>query len=499
MLQRQPSPDTAPASLHIVRAAPKPRPGVPIARVQLAMIFAGLAVLPIVKVVDNDFWWHVRTGELIVKSGIPMHDPFSWSAGGRPWVAHEWLSEAIIYVLESTLGYAANVALFGVATIAAMLLMYRLGRSSGAGTRPLVALTLLSACVLGLFVTVRPQVFTWLLFAVFVSVLAGDGAQGRRRLWLLPPLMALWVNLHLGFMYGLMVVGVWLTARAYERLRGVDADLRTPVLVALSCVIATFANPSGAAILWYPSRYLFDASVTHRFVQEWQRPDISDPFHAPMFITASLLVITVLSRTRPRPFMVLLTVISVALSMEAVRNAPFAALMLTPVVGGAAARRWPAARREADSSVRAPLPVALALPLLTVLIVGPLALTYGGAVSLRSPNEHGYPSEAVAYVREHYAGRRLLNGYSAGGYEIYRLYPQTRVFIDGRSDFYGDRFLEDYIQMLDARPGWEAIFARYEPEVVMLPEETPLVQALRKTAGWHQDFTSPSAVILVRR
>jgi len=499
MLQRQPSSDTPPPSLRILRIASKPRAGVPIVRVQLAMIFAALMVRPIAKVVDTDFWWHLRAGELIVTSGIPTRDPFSWSAGGRPWVAHEWLSEVIIYAVQTTLGYAANMALFGAATVAAMLLMYRLGRSYGVGTRPLVALTLLSAGVFELFITVRPQVFTWLLFAVFVVVLEGDDARKGRRIWLLPPLMALWVNLHLGFMYGLMVVGIWLAARVYERLRRRDVDLGRPLRVTLACVIATLANPSGAAILWYPSRYLFDGSVTRRFVQEWQRPDISNLFHAPIFIAAFLLAISVLSRTRPRPFMLLLAVASVALSMDALRNAPFAALVLIPVVGGAAARRWPAARREADSSIRAPLPVALALPLLTAAIVGPLALTYGGAVSLWSPNESGYPSAAVAYVRDNEAGRRLFNGYSVGGYEIYKLYPQTRVFVDGRSDFYGDRFLEDYMTMLNARPGWETIFARYDPEVVLLPATTPLVGALRDTPGWYEAFTSPSAVVLVRR
>ncbi len=491
------APSASPA-LRLVRPQPRTR-GVRVVVVQLAMIFAVLAVLPLVKQVDNDFWWHLRTGDLILHSGIPRTDPFSWSMAGRPWVAHEWLSEAMIYVVQTLFGYAGNVALFSGVLIAAMLVMFRLGRSAGAGTRPLVALTLLAACVMGLFVTPRPQMFTFLLFAVFVAVLAGEDEAPSHRLWLLPPLMAVWANLHLGFTYGLAVVGCWLAARVFERVRSADTPLQPPVLLAVGCALAACLNPHGPALLWFPLRYVFDNSVTASYVAEWHRPGLLNPFHTAIFGCAALLALSLLSRTRPKPFLLLVTLLFVALAMQAVRNAPFVALLVVPVAGGAMAHRWRAASAAADSDVRMPLLAAIALPLLTVAIVAPVIASAGGVFSIWAPSAQGFPSEAVAYVRRHDAGRRVLNGYSAGGYEIQELSPETKVFIDGRSEFYGDPFLRDYLTIVNARAGWQALLAKYHPDVVLLPPGTPLVKQLRTDAAWRVAFTSDAAVVLERR
>ncbi|MGH7623629.1 MAG: hypothetical protein ACREMU_14905, partial [Gemmatimonadaceae bacterium] len=342
-----------------------------------------------------------------------------------------------------------------------MLIMFRLGRSMGAGTRPLVALTLLSALVLGLFVTPRPQMFTFLLFAVFVAVIAVEEDTPSRRVWLLPPLMALWANLHLGFTYGLAVVACWLAARVFDRLRGRCLRLRTPVAVLAACAGAACLNPHGPALLWFPIRYLNDGGVTRSYVAEWQSPGILNPFHTAIFATAALLILALISRTRPRPFLILVTLLFVGLSMQAVRNAPFAALLLVPVAGGAMARRWRGASEAADSAVRMPFPLAFALPLLTAAIVIPVIGSAGGAISIWSPSQHSYPAAAVTYLRGHDAGARILNGYSSGGYEIAELYPAHRVFIDGRSEFYGDAFLRDYLTLINTTVGWQALLARY--------------------------------------
>jgi hypothetical protein len=388
------------------------------------------------------------------------------------------------------------VLLFSGATVAALWLMYSLGRRMGAGTRPLVALTLLAACVLGLFVTVRPQVFTWLLFAVYVFLVVRDEDARAREIWLIPALMALWVNLHLGFFYGFLALGCWIAGNIVRRLRGEPANIRTPIAVGGASVLATFANPAGPAILWYPVRYLTDASVTRQYVQEWQRPDITDPFHAAIFVTAAVLLLAIASRTRPRPFLLLLALATAALSMQAVRNAPFAALTVVPVAGSVMAGRWKSATALADSGLRMPVPLACGVVLLTVAIVGPVSMRVGGAFSFWSPATHSYPDAAATYVRDHDAGKRVLNDYSNGGFEIARWYPETKVFVDGRTDFYGDQFLKDYITLLSVGDGWQELMTKYDPQVVMLPPGTPLVEKLRGDASWRVGYEDAHWVVL---
>jgi len=471
---------------------------VPIAWVQLGVLFTGLLSYPLVKEADPDFWWHLRTGELVFHGGIPRDDPFSWTAAGHAWVAHEWLSELLIYGVESMLGYWANVLLFGGVVIAALLLMYRLGRSSGAGTKPLVLLMYLSVATLGLYVTVRPQEFTWLLFAVFVYILQRHYAGERAPLWALPPLMALWANLHLGFVYGLMLVGAWCAALAFDRARGGAADLRGAAVIAAACVVAACLNPHGPALLWYPVRYFFEGQADRQFVREWQHPDIRVIPQQLIFLADALLAGALLLRTRPRPFLFIVTLASVALSLQALRNAPFVALLLLPVAGPAIAARWPSASRAADSRTRVSIALVLAVAIVIAGSVGVVAARRGTSIALGDPSERGYPQGGAAYVRAHEAGKRLFNEYSWGGYLIEVLYPGTPVFIDGRADFYGNRILNDYATIYRTRPGWEELFAHYDPEVVLVAKAAPIAAALRADARWREAFTGERESVFVR-
>ena len=95
---------------------------IPIVWAQLGVLLAVLFAAPFALDVDPDFWWHLRTGELIWHDGIPHNDPFSWTASGQAWTAHEWLSEALIYGVQSVGGYAVNAGLFGAFVLVALLL-----------------------------------------------------------------------------------------------------------------------------------------------------------------------------------------------------------------------------------------------------------------------------------------------------------------------------------------------------------------------------------------
>jgi hypothetical protein len=469
---------------------------VPIAWVQLAIPLAVLAALPLVRTVDPDFWWHLRTGKLIFESGIPRNDPFSWTAAGKAWVTHEWLSEAIIYAVESTLGYAGNVVVFGLAMVAALGFMYALGRRLGAGTKPLVILSALAVFVLIRFVTVRPQEFTWLLFAVFVYVLQRHDEGDSMPLWVLPILMALWVNLHLGFFYGLMVVAIWALVQIGRHVGTLASGLRTPLLVGGACLLATFANPNGPAILTYPAHYLLQGNAQRSLIEEWQRPDFTSPVTAP--ITAVIVLLALSLASRRRPFLWLLSVVVVVLSVQAVRNVPLAVLLLFPMAGSAAAGRWTLASRAKDSATT--LPAVVGVTIVAVVMAACLvgAVQRGGSLSVRDPSDDGYPAEGAAFVASHYPEARLFNDYGWGGFLIDRLYRVTPVFIDGREEFYGSGIMGDYVTILRVQPGWDELLLKYDADVALIPRDSKLADALRASTSWQEEFTGSIEAVFVR-
>lgn len=486
----------APPSAHLP-SRPSLRRRVPIAWVQLGIPLTVLAALSLVKTVDPDFWWHLRTGRLIFESGIPRHDPFSWTAAGKAWVTHEWLSEAIIYAVQSTLGYAGNVVVFGLAMVAALGFMYALGRRLGVGTKPLVILAGLAVLVLIRFVTVRPQEFTWLLFAVFVYVLQRHDEGDAMPLWVLPPLMALWVNLHLGFVYGLIAVAIWMLVQIGRHLRAPTSGLRTPLLVGGACLLATFVNPNGPAILWYPARYLFEGRAERSLIMEWQRPDFTSPMMAPISATIILLGIALISRRRP--FLWLLSIVVVVLSLQAVRNVPFAVLLLFPVVGSAAAGRWKMASRAKDSALTLPTAVGVTMVAVVTATLLMVAGMRGATISGWNASDDGYPAGGAAFLAGEHPGARLFNDYDWGGYLINRLYPVVPVFVDGRADVYGSEILGDYVRIIKAEEGWDALLSQYGAEVVMIPRDSDLAGALRSSGLWQEEFTGPVEAVFVKR
>jgi len=472
---------------------------VPIAWVQLAVLFAVLAVVVVVRDVDPDFWWHLRTGQLIFDSGIPRHDVYSWTAAGHSWVAHEWLSEAIIYAVESVFGYAGNVVLFAAAAIASLTLMYRLAREGGAGTKILVLLMLLAVIITGYAMAARPQIFSWLFFATFVYVLERDYRSARPMpLWLLPALMAVWVNIHLGFVFGLVLVAAWGAALSLRRLRGDDADLRRVVFVGAACLLATLLNPHGAEILAYPLRY-FEDRRSLALISEWQRPNPLNPLLAPFFIGVLVLGWSVVSRHRPSLFLCIVAIFAAASGLQALRNVPYVGLVLLPVAAPALARRWPRLSRDRDSHTTMPLGRAALVLGAFVVIVSLAATQITGSFSFAEPDPNGYPAGGADYVRDNLAGRRLYNDYGWGGYLIYETYPDVPLFIDGRSDFYRNKIMDEYATIGRLQPGWQELMDTYRIDVALLRKDSRLARALRDDEAWQEVFVGDVESVLVRK
>src|SRR5678809_533985 len=151
--------------------------------------------------IDWDFWWHLKAGQYIIESrSIPHVDPFSFTRAGEQWIAHEWLSEVIMYSVFHAGGWIGLFLLFGTTITAALGICYK--RCEGKPFIAALAVFLVAAASSPLF-GFRPQMFTLLFASLFIALLDGYTYHGQRRvIWLLPLLMLFWVNLHAGFALG---------------------------------------------------------------------------------------------------------------------------------------------------------------------------------------------------------------------------------------------------------------------------------------------------------
>jgi hypothetical protein len=466
------------------------------------MIFAAVSFLGFT---DPDFWWHLRTGQLIADTGsIPKADPFSFTAAGSRWIAHEWLSDLLIYKTESAVGYWGNVILFSALALAAILIMHRLLLRMGVSPRVALGLAVLGGTISLPYWTVRPQAFSWLFAAIFLYTLYLRRTDPRTKLWHLPPLMLLWANLHAGYVIGLLLLGLWLAATAAEQVLWRERhDLRGPALVFIACFAATAVNPNGLALLTYPLTYLAPGNASQTFITEWQSPNFHSPVHWPLAIGIVALALVGLRTQGRNLFGLGLAVVFTLMALLSSRHQPLFALVFMAVMGDALRQQWRWARHE-DAARPVPRgPLALNWSILAVVILT-LALLVERSPSLQlksAPLTTGtldYPVAGAEFIRDNYPDARVFNSYWWGGYLINELYPEQRVFIDGRPDMYGDAFVKQYIQVVRLEPGWRDVLTEYDVDLVITENDSPLAAVLVEAGDWSLAFSGPVEAVFVR-
>ena len=260
------------------------------------LLFLGLFVLTLRPIEDPDFWWHLKTGELISETAtIPKSDPFSFSRAGYPWIAHEWLSEVIIYQTYKLGGHNLLILFFSLTITFSFFLVYLRCRG-----KPFIAgfLILLSALASAPTWGVRPQTFSLLFTALFIFIL--DVFQEKRNSWILvslPILSILWVNLHGGYILGLVIICIYIFVELIERFKNIQdknphsfQKAGTLLIILIACLATTLLNPNGIQILIYPFTTLFSPSMM-QFIQEWHSPD----FHQLEWFPLAILILSLIA------------------------------------------------------------------------------------------------------------------------------------------------------------------------------------------------------------
>jgi hypothetical protein len=498
IIQPPPTPLSSRARLILGRAA---RPRLAVALL-VAPLLLGIVLLQLSLSTDNDAWWHLRTGRLIAETGVvPQADPFSHTRLGQPWVSHEWLSALIMHLVQRQLGYVGVAALFGVVSAAAWLLVYATLRQRGVGEVLALILVLWGTQLDMPDMGVKPRQFTLLLAALFIWLLTRYRSGAHRTLWPLPALMAVWTNLHAGYLIGLVLIGLTIVGETLARaLRQPAAPLRPLLLIAGLSGVATLLGPHGLEALSYPFTYARPGNAALQYIQEWQSPNFRRPDN--LLFAASLLLAALLGVCR-RPLgpTDLLSFLCLALmALVSVRHISLYAVVVMPLLGARVQEELPALGRPlwAWRSRRLLLISWLLLALVGTQLVG--TLRQRGFLQLGyEPAAASYPAGGATYLHEHGVMGRLYNDYAWGGYMIYTFAPQHLVFIDGRTDVYDGTVIDNYIHIGELRPGWRGLLERYQVGTVLVQRDSSLAGALSDDPAWQEVYTGPIERIFVRR
>jgi hypothetical protein len=477
----------------------------------MAVIFT-LATQPIT---DPDFWWHLKTGQYLVETrSIPYTDIFSNSRFGSEWVTHEWLSEVIIYAVFRTLGLGGLIVVFSILVIAAFCLVYERCRKRGAHIYVAGFAILLGSLATMPTWGVRPQIFSLLLAAIFISFLDRySHREAMSSIWWLAPLMVLWANLHAGFAIGLVLIALtiagllldWLLLRK-DSLAEVWRRARPLCWLLIICLAAVCLNPNGARLYTYP----FETLTSHammQYIQEWKSPD----FHNVTFQALALLLLSTfsavaMSKKRARAGELLMLAATAWATLRSARNVAFFALVATPLLAEHSwnfitshrSYKWfdPSEKREPVE--KSTLKILLNV-LLLALVLAIAALGVARAVAEQPVTEaQEFPAAAVDFILTHRPPQPIYNEYTWGGYLIWKLYPDYRVYIDGRADVYGDRLVEEWLEIHDGNTNWRQSLQDHGIRTVLVKPDAALASLLRQDNGWRKVFEDRQAVIFVR-
>lgn len=466
---------------------------------------------------DGDPGRHIRLGRYILEHvSIPRVDLFSHTMQGQRFIPFEWLSEVIFAAADAWGGLAGVAILTALLFAGTVFLTYLAIRRSGVPTFVAAGFGVLALFLQAIHLHPRPHMFTTAFVAVFSLVLLEvRGGASRRWLVALPIVMAVWVNLHGGFLVGFILVAAfgadalwnaWRDPRSVEARRHVVGM----VCVLLVCFGVSFLNPAGWELWPHTTGYLRETYLVD-FTQEYKSPDFHDTLIKSFLVTLLLgTTILALLRSGIEVLGLGLWLLFAAFGLHSVRNVPLFAVVCMPWLA-----RWSMAllrqeepfRRRVTGFLRWTAEVdrtEARLPGWPITILGCLLMSKV-ALEPASRDVFSFDSEVfpVAAVQELKASGfvppgPVYNEFIWGGYLLYA-WPEVPVFIDGQTDFYGEELTREYRSVRFLQPGWEESLRKRGIAWVMVPPEAPLAAGLRLLGGWESVYSDETATVLVAR
>ncbi|MGO9404056.1 MAG: hypothetical protein ACLPVW_11365 [Terriglobales bacterium] len=455
---------------------------------------------------DPDLWWHLKVGDWIVEHhAVPYVGIFSRTAGAHPWIAYSWGYEVLLSRAYAWFGLV-GLAMFGVLLTVAVtfVLFWMLHRLCG---RFWIAwiLALIGSLAFLFSLMPRPVFVTMILFTIVLTFLLEAQRSGRMQLlWWLPVIFVLWANIHIQFVYGLAVVGLFMGVNLLQRLPswvGIRFDfLQPPTLplsgligILLACFAATFIGPYTYHLYHVVAAYS-NSHVPYFMIQELSAFDFKFFTHYALLLLTAGAFFAVGWPKKLDLFKLSLLVVASVVAFRTERDAWFLGICAAMFVADIAGPR-------AGESAHTP---ALKLPelagagaVLAMLLWLTARNTGFNTRDLDRDVSREYPVDAVNFVRRNSFSGPLYNHLDWGGFLIWYL-PQYPVVVDGRNDLYGDEL--DLITYKSSQgDSYTSDPYLNEAGLVLLPQKLPLAKLLTIDSRFRLVYQDPLSVVFVRK
>lgn len=473
-------------------------------------------------IVDNDFFWHLRTGQWIWENRtLPQEDPFSlttplvYNASQKFVLTSYWLDQIILYALYSMAG-PGGIVVFRFLIVGALVFILWISRRRGVDSTVYVSLLILFASSVLVYPVERPQFFSFLCFALLLYFLDGirkGGEKFRRRniLLVIPVLMITWANLHGGHVIGQAAILLFIIAEtlryAHQSLSPLPRQDYISLLSAgVSGIIFSFINPNSfravKQVLGH-DKGLSDVLANNvEYMTSLERYSMGNKDILLFWLFCLLCMVAFLLTFRRLDIArALLLGATGYFSFTTIRYIPFFMITALPFIARPLSK---------DRIVKFARNSLVAGCLCSAIYFGlgqrsNLSRLASGDMISRS----ALPVAAADFVLNNDLKGNMFNFSDWGGYLIWRLGPERKVFIDGRFLYPDTYFVERSIASgaafdSNGLPYWKSALAAYDMSFIVMPlmsdfgETYPLMFELIKDKDWIPVYYSLNSMIFIK-
>ncbi|MGA3318507.1 MAG: hypothetical protein ABSC64_18990 [Candidatus Korobacteraceae bacterium] len=445
---------------------------------------------------DPDIWWHLRNAAYLFQHhSFPNVDTYSFGAAGAPWLNFEWLSEVPFFLGFRAVGLQGLLTVYFAVLVLIYVGVYYRSCRAGADCKDAAIVTFLAILLGAVSISPRTLLFGWLCMVGLLLVLDHFQRTGKG-LWLLPPLFALWINLHASWVFGMVVLTLTIASGLVggewglvEARRWTSGELKRLLSVFAASLAVLFVNPFGYRLLLYPFDLLLRHQGFMQYIEEWQSVDFSNSNgKLALILIFSLMAAALFSRRQWRLDEVLLTAFALWAALSHGRFLFFAGLIVPPILAPRL-KLFPPYRPEIDKLwLNAGIMAA---------VVGWLIFSFPSSAKLQQRVSEDYPTAALELMQRQHVNGRIFNDYGWGAYMEWSA-PELKPFIDTRLDlFLYNGVFDDCIRATALKDSF-GILDKYKIEYVLLPPHQPLTYLLEHSPAWHSIYTDKVAVLFER-
>jgi len=449
---------------------------------------------------DPDLWLHLKTGQIVWNTHhVPQSDTFSYTTHHQPTIPHEWLAQTLIFAAYRLGGYTGLMLWLCLACSAIVIATYAFCAVYSGNAKVSLAGGMLVWFFATIGFAIRPQLIGYLLLIVELAALHLGEIRDRRWFFVLPPLFAVWVNVHGSFSLGLVLACILLFNSFFDFEKGLLVaqrwrrnTRRTFALALAASFPALLLNPSGMRLVLYPFHALGSMTVAVSPVSEWQPPSMGDPRSLGMMAALACIVLLAVVRRSPLFLQEALFLAAGTYLASSHRRLFFVfGILAAPVLCRLLADTWDKYAPERDR------PAANAVLIVLALFVCWLA--FPSKENLEAQVAAKSPVDAVKFIERSHLSGPMLNDWGNGGYLVWAA-PDHPDFIDGRGDPFDETGVtQEFGDWATLRTDPRILLDKYAISFCLLSRDAPMSFVLPLLPDWKLAYADAGFMVFERK